>query len=164
MQLLKIQGECRLLEMPRVQQVCWQIRRKALRPSSAATFGVSTWMATRDWLVRASQKRLWPCMVITCRICALGLATVGLLERLAGVWVSLLGVRRRQTLQCAGHRLRAPRNGLHWRHCYTVYVSLMRWFRSSRLYTLAVLGTLAAVNLCAGYAPFVSCEPSCRHK
>ena len=34
-------------------------------------------------------------MVITCRICALGLATVGLPERLAGMWVSLLGVRRR---------------------------------------------------------------------
>lgn len=34
----------------------------------------------------------------------------------------------------------------------------------SELYTLAVLGTLAAVNLRAGYAPFVSCEPSCRHK
>ena len=46
-------------------------------------------------LLRASQRRLWPSAVITLRVCALGLCTVGLLESLPGIWVSLLGVRRR---------------------------------------------------------------------
>ena len=45
-------------------------------------------------LMRASYKRLWPCMVITCWICTLGLCTIGLLQGITGMWVSLLGVRR----------------------------------------------------------------------
>eukprot|EP00435_Cladocopium_sp_Y103_P014663 s4220_g3.t1 len=36
-------------------------------------------------LLRASQRRLWPCMVITFRVCALGLTTVSLLESLVGM-------------------------------------------------------------------------------
>ena len=46
-------------------------------------------------LVRASSARLWPTMLITLRVAALGLATVGLLESLAGSWISILGCRRR---------------------------------------------------------------------
>lgn len=46
-------------------------------------------------LLRAGQKRLWPTMLITLRVCSLGLCTLSLLESLAGMWVSLLGVRRR---------------------------------------------------------------------
>ena len=42
-------------------------------------------------LLRASQKRMWPAMMITLRVCSLGLCTVGLLEALAGTWVSPSG-------------------------------------------------------------------------
>ena len=45
--------------------------------------------------LRASSLRMWPTAIITLRVCSLGLATIGLLEALAGAWVSLLGVKRR---------------------------------------------------------------------
>ena len=45
--------------------------------------------------LRASSLRMWPLALITLRTCSLGLATVGLLEALAGSWVAILGVRRR---------------------------------------------------------------------
>ena len=45
-------------------------------------------------LLRCSSLRLWPITAITLRVMRLGLATVGLLEALAGSWVALLGVRR----------------------------------------------------------------------
>ena len=45
--------------------------------------------------LRASSLRMWPLALITLRTCSLGLATVGLLEALAGSWVAVLGVRRR---------------------------------------------------------------------
>ena len=46
-------------------------------------------------LVRAASSRLWPVVAITARVCLLNFATVGLLEALAGSWVSILGARRR---------------------------------------------------------------------
>ena len=46
-------------------------------------------------ILRASSLRMWPTCLITMRVCSLGLATVGLLEALAGSWVALLSVRRR---------------------------------------------------------------------
>ena len=46
-------------------------------------------------ILRGSSLRLWPTSVITMRVCSLGLATIGLLEALAGSWVALLGVRQR---------------------------------------------------------------------
>lgn len=46
-------------------------------------------------LMRASQKRPWPCIAITLRVCPLRLTTVGRLESLAGSWISILGVWRR---------------------------------------------------------------------
>lgn len=46
-------------------------------------------------LVRASSSRLWPTMLVTLRVASLGLATIGLLESLAGSWIAILGCRRR---------------------------------------------------------------------
>ena len=46
-------------------------------------------------LVRAATTRLWPTALITLRVAALGLATVGLLESLAGSWIAIFGCRRR---------------------------------------------------------------------
>ena len=46
-------------------------------------------------LVRANESRLWPLLLITMRVCSLGLATVGLLRSLAGSYTSVLSLRRR---------------------------------------------------------------------
>lgn len=46
-------------------------------------------------LVRAASTRLFPTMLITLRVASLGLATVGLLESLAGSWIAIFGCRRR---------------------------------------------------------------------
>ena len=101
-------------------------------------------------LLRCSQKRLWPAIVITWRVCLLRLSTVSLLESLAGVWVSLLGLRR---------RLYAAMD--------LVFQPLMMDQKSNavlrlsdemvaELASLAILGTLAVVNLRARFAQFVS--------
>ena len=100
-------------------------------------------------LLIASQKRLWPTMVITLRVCSLGLCTLSLLESLAGMWVSLLGVRRRLyslldvifeplTLNCKGNTVIRLSDAL-----------------LSEMSAVAVLGTLAVVNLRAKFASFV---------
>eukprot|EP00435_Cladocopium_sp_Y103_P074868 s5_g51.t2 len=63
-----------------------------------STRGASYWGVEIDGdkgLQRCSQKHLWPCMVISLRVCSLRLATVGMLESLAGSWISFSGVRRR---------------------------------------------------------------------
>eukprot|EP00438_Fugacium_kawagutii_P032098 Skav202519 [mRNA] locus=scaffold1359:335842:340289:- [translate_table: standard] len=46
-------------------------------------------------ILRGSSTRSWAVMLVTLRVASLGLATVGLLEALAGSWISLYGVRRR---------------------------------------------------------------------
>lgn len=46
-------------------------------------------------LLRASSTRLWGTMLISLRVAQLGLATIALLESLAGSWIALLGPRRR---------------------------------------------------------------------
>lgn len=100
-------------------------------------------------LLRASQKRLWPTMVITLRVCSLGLCTLSLLESLAGMWVSLLGVRRRLyslldvifeplTLNCRSNTVIRLSDAL-----------------ISEMTSVTVLATLAVVNLRAKFAGFV---------
>ena len=64
-----------------------------LKQTSARFWGVE--VDGDKGLLRCASTRMWPACVITLRICSLGLATVGLLEALAGTWVSLLGVRRK---------------------------------------------------------------------
>eukprot|EP00435_Cladocopium_sp_Y103_P038687 s964_g10.t1 len=105
-------------------------------------------------LLRASQKRLWPCMVITCRICTLGLCTIGLLQSITGMWVSLLGVRRR--LYSAMDVVFEPL----MMDCSDSTVIRLSSALKSELFSLAVLGSLAVVNLRASYAPFVSATDS----
>lgn len=46
-------------------------------------------------LMRPNESRLWPLVLITMRVCSLGLATVGLLRSLAGSYVSVFALRRR---------------------------------------------------------------------
>lgn len=58
-------------------------------------------------ILRCASSRLWPTVLITMRTAMLGLATVGLLEALAGCWVSLLKVPKTALLP-SGLRFRAP--------------------------------------------------------
>ena len=108
----------------------------------------------RKGLLRASQRRLWPAAVISLRVAMLGLSTVSLLESLAGVWVSLLGIRRR--LYSAMDFIFAPLS-LDAKPNDVVRLSkdIM-----SELCSLAVLGSLAVVNLRAAFADFVSATDS----
>ena len=100
-------------------------------------------------LMRASQRRLWPSLVITLRVCALGLCTIGLLESLAGIWVALLGVRRRlysaMELIFELLSIELPKNTV-----LRLSPDLL-----GELSSLAILGTLAVVNLRAEFADFV---------
>ena len=101
-------------------------------------------------LLRASQKRMWPAMMITLRVCSLGLCTVGLLEALAGTWVSLLGVRRR--LYCLMDVLFEPLS----MDCSATTVIRMSDALTSELMSIAVMAPLAVVNLRAKFGNFVA--------
>ena len=91
-------------------------------------------------LIRCSSLRLWPTSVITLRVCSLGVATVGLIEALAGSWVSLLGVRRR--LYSAMETIFEPL-GIPDQKAVVRLSSELK----SELMCLVVLGSLAVVNL-----------------
>lgn len=49
----------------------------------------------RKGLVRANETRSWPLVLITVRVCCLGLCTNGLLRSLVGSYISILSLRRR---------------------------------------------------------------------
>lgn len=100
-------------------------------------------------LCRCSSLRLWPVIAITLRVTRLGLATIGLLECLAGSWVSLLGVRRRlySLLDIIFDALTVEDQK---------QVVRLSDALTSELQLLCVLGPLAVVNLRAKAAPFVA--------
>ena len=99
-------------------------------------------------LLRCSSLRLWPITVVTVRTCMLGLATVGLLEAIAGSWVSLLGVRRKlfSLLDIVFEPLSISDQKMVIRLSDEI---------KSELLAVAVMGSLAVVNLRASYASFV---------
>ena len=101
-------------------------------------------------ILRCSSSRLWPTVLITMRAAMLGLATVGLLEALAGCWVSLLNVRRR--LYCLLDCLFEPL-GLSDQPRQVVRLSPQL---KDEMVSLCVVGALAAVNLRAQHASMVS--------
>ena len=99
-------------------------------------------------ILRGSSLRLWPTCVITLRVCSLGLATIGLLEALAGSWVALLGVRRRLfsvmdvVFECLGVEDQKA-------------VVRLSSELKAELISMVLLGPLALVNLRARPANFV---------
>ena len=95
-------------------------------------------------LLRSSSLRLWPVAFITMRVVSLGLATVGLLEALAGSWVSLYGVRRR--MFCCLDIIFEPL-------CIADQKAVVRLSTEliSEMAALVVLAPLAVVNLRATY-------------
>ena len=101
-------------------------------------------------ILRCSSSRLRPTVLITMRTAMLGLATVGLLEALAGCWVSLLSVRRR--LYCLLDCIFEPL-GLSDRPRQVLRLSQQM---KDEMQVLCVVGTLAAVNLRAQYTECIS--------
>ena len=68
--------------------------KKEFRNQTCATFwGIS--VDGEKGLLRSNEARLWPLVLITIRVCSLGLVTQSLLESLCGSWLSILMVRRR---------------------------------------------------------------------
>ena len=137
--------------------------RAALQRNPKKAFNEDT--LTRFWgveidgdkgMMRASSLRLWPITVITTRVCLLGLATVGLLEALAGAWVSLLGVRRK--LFSVLDIIFEPLVIADQKAVIRLSPELI-----SEMMAAAVLGTLACVNLRAKFADFVVATDASLH-
>lgn len=99
-------------------------------------------------LLRCASTRLWPACVITMRICSLGMATIGLLEAVAGTWVSLLGVRRR--LYCLMHYVFQPLAVSDQKMVIRLSTAMI-----SELLSFVVLSSLSVVNLRAHFSDFV---------
>ena len=99
-------------------------------------------------LIRSSSLRLWPTSIITLRVCSLGVSTVGLLEALAGSWVSLLGTRRR--LYSAMELIFEPLGIPDQKAIIRLSPEL-----KSELISLVLLGSLAVVNIRAPASDFV---------
>ena len=100
-------------------------------------------------LLRCSSLRLWPASLITMRICSLGLASVGLLEAIAGTWVSLLGVRRK--LFSLMHYVFQPLGISDQKLVLRLSPELV-----GELISFVVMATLSVVNLRADHSDFVS--------
>ena len=101
-------------------------------------------------ILRCASSRLWPTVLITMRTAMLGLATVGLMEALAGCWVSLLSVRRR--LYCLLDCIFEPL-GMSDRPREVLRLSTQM---KDEMQVLCVVATLAAVNLRAQHANSIS--------
>eukprot|EP00435_Cladocopium_sp_Y103_P026206 s860_g6.t1 len=95
-------------------------------------------------LLRSSSLRLWPLCLITMRVVRLGLATVGLLESLAGSWVSIFSIRRK--LFCILDLVFEPLGIPDQKKVIRLSPELV-----SELCSLVIMGTLAVVNLRADF-------------
>eukprot|EP00438_Fugacium_kawagutii_P026020 Skav225717 [mRNA] locus=scaffold164:107677:112050:+ [translate_table: standard] len=95
-------------------------------------------------MIRAASTRLWPAIMITLRVASLGLATVGLLESLAGTWISLLSPRRR--MLCLMDTIFGALTIVDQSTVVRLSQNLI-----DELIMLAVLGPLAVVDLRAPY-------------
>lgn len=99
-------------------------------------------------ILRAASSRLWPAMMVTMRVATLGLATVGLLETLAGVWVALYGLRRR--LFCLLDVIFEALGIEDQKVVVRLSDELI-----DELVAVVVMAPMAMINLRAAYAPFL---------
>ena len=99
--------------------------------------------------IRSSSKRLWPLIAVTFRTARLGVASVKLMEMLAGCWISVLSCRRRMFclidiifeplgMEDAGGIIRLSED------------------LKDELMTLAILGPLACSDLRAQFLPYIT--------
>ena len=98
-------------------------------------------------LVRPNSFRVWPLMLVTLRVCCLGVSSVSLLESLCGSWISVLMFRRR-TLSIMNEIFLVLHSGLPQSAIVRLSEGLV-----DELLAMVVLGTLAYVNLRAEVLP-----------
>ena len=96
-------------------------------------------------LLRASSTRLWGTMLISLRVAQLGLATISLLESLAGSWIALLGPRRR--FLCLMDVIFDALSVVDQRAVVRLSAAL-----KDELISLAILAPLAATDLRAAFS------------
>lgn len=99
-------------------------------------------------LVRSSNSRLWPAMMVTMRVATLRLATIGLLEALAGTWVAIYGLRRR--LFCLLDVIFEPLAIADQKLVVRLSDELV-----DELLCISFMAPMAMINLRAAYAPFL---------
>ena len=114
--------------------------KKAFHRSEAASF----WGVSVDGnlgILRPNPARLWPLIMVTWRICSLGVCTLSLLESLAGSWISIFSVRRRfmSLMEIIFQAV----------SCGAAASSIVRLSRELRdeLLSFCILGPMVAVNL-----------------
>lgn len=92
----------------------------------------------RKGLVRANETRSWPLVLITVRVCCLGLCTIGLLRSLVGSYISILSLRRRtmSAMNLVFEAISASTDDCVWGGPLT-----------DELFTLVALSLLSVVNL-----------------
>ena len=98
-------------------------------------------------IVRPNSFRVWPLMLVTLRVCCLGIASISLLESLCGSWISVLMFRRR-TLSVLNEIFGALHCGLAQNEVIRLSEGL-----KDELLAVVVLGTLSYVNLRAEVLP-----------
>ena len=118
---------------------------KAFRRESQAEF----WGAAADGnkgTVRPSPKRLIPLIMMTVRVARLQIATVGLLEILAGSWVAIFQFRKR--LMCLLEEIYAAQRGREQNCIVHLSCSMIH-----ELWSLVLVAPLAVTNLRAKTLP-----------
>lgn len=107
-------------------------------------------------ILRGSSLRLWPLIVVTARVAMLGLSSVSLLEAIAGSWVSLFSIRRRflSAMNFIFEAIAIPQQAA---------IIRLSTDMVSELWSLVLLGPLAAANLRAQYTPFITATDASNH-
>ena len=139
----------------RLNLLCELYQKEGLTAHPAKTFRGATeaevWGVQLDgkrgWC-RASLKRLVPLIDITCRTARLGIASVHLLEIIAGAWVSVLQVRRR--MMSLLQHIYSVQSGRKRSAIIKLPMTLI-----AELWMLAILGPLAVADLRAQSVPKV---------
>ena len=99
-------------------------------------------------LLRPSSLRLWPLILVTLRVASLQLCSVGLLEALSGSWISMFMLRRR--LMCTMELIFEALAVSDQKAVLRLSPEMI-----DELWTLALLGPLACVNLRAEPVDFL---------
>eukprot|EP00438_Fugacium_kawagutii_P016872 Skav223762 [mRNA] locus=scaffold521:2192:6754:+ [translate_table: standard] len=137
----------------RLDKLCEEYLQRGVKPHPRKTFRkvpvTECWGASIDGisgLVRAAPKRLIPVMWITSRIALLGFASVGLLQVIAGSWISILQVRRR--MLCLLDYVYLAQQGREQDDLVRLSPELI-----SELWSLVALGPVAVADLRAETHP-----------
>ena len=123
-----------------------------LGADTASFWGVET--DGRKGLFRPNSQRVWPLVLITVRVCSLGLSTVALLESLCGSWISVLMTRRR-LLSLMVEIFSLVSSGLEQKTIVRLSPEV-----KDELMSMVQLVSLACVNLRAQTQPFLKATDS----